>query len=412
MYLVAAEPTPAQYPAALILTMLADLLTNAKRLTKLNKAISLHRLLVIFLQSNPAPFVTVPCVDILSLCLSTPGLDSFQRQFEAEGGFALLAKTLAPTWNAHIQEMVFGMLFGPTGPAGASLACPPAIASVMAALDTLLQSASGGGGGDDMARSVGSISSTLSGLSITPMRQQADHDSDSDSGTENGDDGRLESLLTKLAQVYRQSSPLRRALTVRRIESMLPAMVDFVTMSVSSSSVAAEGQRAAAAQWLQALVDLSKAPATIITQLKLLIEQLKASSSADSGGRTPTSMAGSISRPAPPRRSSSNLSSSNLSSSNLSSSMRSTSSISSPLRHRPAGDGGPIARLRARDTPRPALRRTLTGESILQEEQDKNSAWRMIILSTVSSHVLTVANIRMRRSTRLRRLSARSTGTA
>jgi hypothetical protein len=125
LYLVPTEPTPAQYPAALILTMLAGLLTNAKRLTKLNKAVSLHRLLVIFLQSNPAPFVAMPCVDILALCLSTPGLDSFQRNFEAEGGFALLAKTLPPIWNPHIQETVFGMLFGPTGTAGASLACPP-----------------------------------------------------------------------------------------------------------------------------------------------------------------------------------------------------------------------------------------------------------------------------------------------
>ncbi|BEI85638.1 hypothetical protein CcaverHIS002_0510390 [Cutaneotrichosporon cavernicola] len=375
-YIVPTEPTSAQYPAALILTMLADVLKNAKRLTKLNKAISLHRLLVIFLQSNPTPFVVVPCTDILALCLSTPSHDSFQRHFEAEGGFVLLAKTLAPIWNAHIQDTVFGMLFGPTGTAGASLACPPVIASVLAALDALLHSASGGSGVADMASSVGSISSTISGLSITPIRQHPDDDSDSDSGTEIDDDGRLESLLTKLAQVYRQSSPLRRALTARRIESMLPAMVDFVTMTVSSSSAAVESQRAAALQWLQALVDLSKSPATIITQLKLLIEQLKASSSADTAARTPTSVAGSISRPAPPRRSSSNLSTSMRSNSSV-------TSISSPLRRAPSGEGGgPLARLRARNPTRMPLRRTLTGESILQEERDKNAAWRMIILST------------------------------
>jgi len=34
------------------------------------------------------------------------------------------------------------------------------------------------------------------------------------------------------------------------------------------------------------------------------------------------------------------------------------------------------------DRPMPTLRRTLTGESILKEEHDKNAAWRMIILST------------------------------
>lgn len=353
--------------------MLAEILTSPKRLVKLNKAISLHRLLVIFLQSNPAPFVAVPCLDILALCLSTPGVDSFQRQFEGEGGFALLAKTLAPIWDAHILETVFTMLLGPTGSAGASLACPPAIASVMAALDVLLQAANGGsaGGDDALARSVSSLSS----LSITPARKANGDDSDSDSGTEvdNDDDDRLENLLNKLTQVYRQSSPLRRALTARRIETMLPAMVDFVTLSVTSTSERAEAQRSAAVSWLQALVDLSKAPATILTQLRLLIEQLKASSSSDSTStRTPASLSGSITRPTPARRSSGNMSAS-YTGRRLSSS---ASSFSAP---------SPIARLRAGGTtPRVPLRRTLTGESILQEEQDKNAAWRMIILSTVS----------------------------
>lgn len=357
--------------------MLANILTNAKRLTKLNKAISLHRLLVIFLQSNPAPFVAIPCLDILASCLATPGLDSFQRQFEAEGGFALLAKTLAPIWNAHIQEIVFEMLFGPTGPAAASLACPPAIASIMAALDTLLQSASGVSASNDMAGSIGSIGS-LKSLSFTPMRSAHKDDSDSDSdGTEVDDDDRLENLLNTFTQVYRQSSPLRRALTARRIETMLPAMVDFVTMSGSSS------ERAAAVGWLQALIDLSKAPPTILTQLKLLVEQLRSSSSADSTGRTPTSMSGSITRPGVARRRSSNLSTSM---GRLSTSASTVSSpiTSSPIRSRPSAEAGPIARLRAGVPTRVPLRRTLTGESILQEEKDKNSAWRMIILSTVS----------------------------
>lgn len=390
--------------------MLADILTNSKRLTKLNKAISLHRLIVIFLQSNPAPFVAIPCLDILASCLSTPTLESFQRQFEAEGGFALLAKTLAPIWNTHIQDTVLGMLFGPTGSAAASLACPPAIASLMAALESLLQSAAGGGGGDDgLARSVGSLSSQKR-LPITPLRNVDDSESDAGSDTTEVDnDERLESLLNKLAQVYRQSSPLRRALTARRIETMLPAVVDFVTMSVSSRSERAEAQRAAAVEWLQALVDLSKAPATILTQLKLLIEQLKASSSADTAGRTPTSMAGSVSslsRPPHARRSSSNMSAS------LGRLSSSTSNLSSPIRRRPSTDAGPIARLRTGNTPRVPLRRTLTGESILQEEQDKNSAWRMIILSTVRDNRWAAADFRTRRSTLRPRWSARSTGTA
>lgn len=265
-----AQPTQSQLPASLILDMMADVLHNQKRLVKLNKSLSLHRLLVVFLQSNPAPFVAYPCLDILAHCLSTPGLESFQRSFESEGGFALLAKVLAPIWNDAVQETIFRMVFGDTGPAGASLACPPAMQSLMTALDALLQAATdtaGGGMGNSMSRSIGSIRSLAMTTPLTAVAP-APADDDADSDDDAGDDDRLEKLLNKLAAVYRQSSAFRRAVPARRIESMLPSMVDFAAVSASSSQPErVEVQRAAAVNWLIALVDLSKAPSTVIVQV-------------------------------------------------------------------------------------------------------------------------------------------------
>lgn len=248
--------------------MLAQFLTNPKRLVKLNKALALHRLLVIFLQSNPAPYVALPCLDILAMCLSTPGIESFQRQFESEGGFALLARTLAPLWSERVQTTVFGMIFGSTGTAGSSLACIPAMAAPMAALDLLLQAECETGSSNDLARSIGSLRS----LAIT----QADDGENGEihvcqltvDADDSPDDDRLEMLLLKLAEVYRQSSAFRRAFTVRRIESMLPSMVDFAAMTATSTRPErAESQRVAAVAWLSALVDLSKAPSTVLTQV-------------------------------------------------------------------------------------------------------------------------------------------------
>jgi hypothetical protein len=278
----APEPTGPQRAGAMVIQMMAEVLRSPKLLVKLNKALSLNRLLVVFLQSNPAAYVVLPCLDIVASCLSTPGLESFQRSFESEGGFTLLAKTLAPIWSASVQETVFRILFGSVGPAGAALVCPPIIPTILTAVDVLLQ--------------------------------------------DPGKDGRLEQLLNKLAEVYRQSSALRRAINARKIETLLPNMVEFAVLSSSTS------QRAAAVNFLTALIDLSKAPPTIITQLKLLVEQLRAPPARQD--LTPTS-------PAP-------------------------SSVHSPLMRSHPG----------------ALRRTLTGESLLASEHDKNAAWRQIILSS------------------------------
>lgn len=132
------EAPPAQSAASLILAMIADLSHHKPRLLKLNKALALQRLLVIFISSNSAYYVILPCLDILERCLVTPGMENFQRSFEAEGGFALLARTLGPMWRADVQAAVFRMLVG-TQADRSGLQCSPLLSSVLSGLDSLLQ---------------------------------------------------------------------------------------------------------------------------------------------------------------------------------------------------------------------------------------------------------------------------------
>lgn len=134
------DPPPSQAPAALILDMIADVASDHHRLIKLNRSIALHRLLVIFISSNSAYYVILPCLKLLEQCLTTPGLESFQRSFEGEGGFALLARTLGPIWREDIQAAVFRMCIGPDE-GKAALACPNLVAALMAAVEATLQSA-------------------------------------------------------------------------------------------------------------------------------------------------------------------------------------------------------------------------------------------------------------------------------
>jgi hypothetical protein len=120
-------------------------------------------LLVILISSNSAYYVIVPCLDILDRCLSTPGLESFQRNFESEGGFALLARTLGPIWRDDIQALVMKMMVGVDGAKGTSLACPTLVSSILAALDYLLTA------GEDEAGARPPVGRTRSGT-ITSIR--------------------------------------------------------------------------------------------------------------------------------------------------------------------------------------------------------------------------------------------------
>lgn len=154
--------------------MIAELSHNGPRLVKLNKSLALHRLLVVFISSNPAYYVIVPSLEILEQCLLTPGLESFQRSFETEGGFALLAKTLPGMWRDDIQGHVFNMLLGKeAGDDDKSVKCPGLVSSVMGALEVLLQVASeedsGGSGRPAHTRTrSGTVTSAMS-VALSPI---------------------------------------------------------------------------------------------------------------------------------------------------------------------------------------------------------------------------------------------------
>jgi hypothetical protein len=131
------DPPPAQMAASLILASLAEMLKDESRLIKLNRTIALHRLLVIFISSNSAYYVVVPCLEILKLCINTAGLESFQRSFEGEGGFALLGRTLGPIWRDDIQELVWATMVEQDSDKSA-LQCVALVPTVAAAIESLL----------------------------------------------------------------------------------------------------------------------------------------------------------------------------------------------------------------------------------------------------------------------------------
>lgn len=155
--------------------MIAEMSQNGPRLVKLNKALALHRLLVVFISSNPAYYVIVPSLEILEQCLSTPGLEGFQRSFETEGGFALLAKTLPGIWRDDVQGYVFRMMLGKDTPddGKAGVKCPGLVSSTLGALDILLQLASDeDSGGTSRPTHTRTRSGTLSSaysVALTPL---------------------------------------------------------------------------------------------------------------------------------------------------------------------------------------------------------------------------------------------------
>jgi hypothetical protein len=135
------NPTSAQYAPSLVFAMIADVIKTPARLIKTNKVLSLHRLLVIFLTNNPALFTIEPCLAILESCLPTTIGDSFLRHFEAEGGFALLARVLPLVWTPSIQSAVFRLLMGPQPEQATSLRCAPILSCLIATIERLLQAA-------------------------------------------------------------------------------------------------------------------------------------------------------------------------------------------------------------------------------------------------------------------------------
>ncbi|KAK4689020.1 hypothetical protein P7C73_g1097, partial [Tremellales sp. Uapishka_1] len=364
-HVATSEIPPSQVPASLIAVMLAELVENHSRLLKLNKILPLHRLLVIFLSSNPAYHVVFPCLKVVEQCVFTPGLESFQRAFEAEGGFALLARTLAPLWRDDIQAIVFRMLLG-TEENSTSLVCPAAISCLLAALENLLQA-----GEEESSRPM--QGRTRSGT-ITSIKSIALSQVNTDFETPASMQTMLEPLLTRMTETYRASAPFRRGLTARRIEIMLPTIADYAAVSASTGSPEiVRPQREAAAQWLSALCEKSKLSGSTINQMKLIQEQLRGSTASPKVSAAVMALS-----PASPARPSSSYFGGSFSSRFGTS--PSSFGPGSPGRRRPTTDMTPI-RSKSIVEKRVPLKRVLTGESILQEGKDKNAAWKMIILS-------------------------------
>jgi hypothetical protein len=155
--------------------MISELSSQPTRLQKLNKSLALHRLLIIFISSNSAFYVIVPCWQSLQNCLVTSGLEAFQRNFESEGGFALLAGTLGSCWRDDVQKLVFEIMLGTKAredaKEGTSLACGQLVSTILAALDWLLQASAEGGDEARPAMAGRTRSGTITSIRSIPLTQ-------------------------------------------------------------------------------------------------------------------------------------------------------------------------------------------------------------------------------------------------
>nr|XP_019013052.1 uncharacterized protein I206_02549 [Kwoniella pini CBS 10737]OCF51833.1 hypothetical protein I206_02549 [Kwoniella pini CBS 10737] len=363
------EPPPYQIPAALTLNMISSLCADKTRLKKLNKSLALHRLLVIFISSNSSYYVVKPCLEILEHCTILSSSDSFSRSFENEGGFALLATSLAPIWTSDIQELVVRTMIGEHTKDKdiKTLQSPHMVTCLLAALDNLLQQA---GDNDD----AGYIP-TLQGRrkSVASIR--------SINNNNNGDDNRLELLLKEMTSIYRSSSGFRKQMTSKKVENLLPNMADFAAVSGGSSGQPeiVKAQREAAAALLSTLIELAKLPVALMNQIKLLIEQLQTAPST----KTPLSSSTMMS-PTSPRIGGGSSYFGQSFPSRFGSSPAGTPGIGGSSRRRPSMDMPGFTKSRSIMEQRIPLKRVITGESILEGGRDKNAAWKMIIIQTDS----------------------------
>jgi hypothetical protein len=103
MQAMAKSPTQSQAPATILLRAVVELCQQPDRMNKLQATLPVHRILMIFLSSNPAEFVVSPCFDLISTLLTSPSGGLFREKFESEGGIALLCQILPEIWNERIQ---------------------------------------------------------------------------------------------------------------------------------------------------------------------------------------------------------------------------------------------------------------------------------------------------------------------
>ncbi|WRT68074.1 uncharacterized protein IL334_005049 [Kwoniella shivajii] len=368
----ASEPPPYQVPAALILSMVDTLCSDKSRLKKLNKSLALHRLLVIFLSSNSSYYVVIPCLELLEKCITTSGADNFQRSFESEGGFALLATTLAPIWRSDIQTMVIRIMLS-EGESG-KLQSPHMATCLLTALDYLLQQAGDSEEPGFVPSFQGRRKSMTSIRSFSFATLTAD-----DTGDE--DDNRLGLLLIEVASLFRTSSGFRKQINAKKIEALLPNMADFAAVSGGSNGKPEiiKAQREAAVEYLQVLIDLAELPISMVNQMKLIIEQLQTSTT------SPKTMSSSfIMSPPSPRIGGSSFFGQSLTSRYGSSPISTPGIGPGAPRRRPSVDMPGFTKSRPIMDKRIPLKRVITGESILEGGKDKNAAWKMIIIQTDS----------------------------
>lgn len=99
------KPTLAHAAPAAVLRILPLLLQDQERLQKLLTVLPMHRIMVILITCNPADYVLLPCLQVISMSLNSQYGSTFQKRLEAEGGFVLLAKNLAPIWDREVEDI-------------------------------------------------------------------------------------------------------------------------------------------------------------------------------------------------------------------------------------------------------------------------------------------------------------------
>lgn len=371
-------PPSSQLAAAEALQVVRDVIQSPSHLTKLLSLLPLHRVLIILLSNNGSIYVAEPCLDILLICSRSSGGASFERRFDQEGGFALLARVLAQVWNGSIQKKVLDHVLGSDATSeklpGASL-----FPCLIAAIEKLLQAAFTND--DEPPPSATPMSRRLSQASLggSPTRLSGEQRRPSGDDATNPD--QLSQLLKAFSDAFESRQPFRKLLTTKRIEALIPTLAEFI--SVTSSPQAASSQTSAQREAVQTLVDqfksVEKLSELASTQLEALAEQLRAAP-------TPSApMSASLVRSPSQQSTYSNY----MSSSMFMSASPSRFGVGSPSRpgRRPNSSG--LERRTSNRTrsffERIPLKRSLTGESILTEGKDKNEKWKQSIIASEAS---------------------------
>jgi hypothetical protein len=307
-------PPPAQAVPASVLAFVPEILQSPTHLGKLMTTLPLHRVLIIFLSSNPAIFVALPALEIVVLCLDSPNEDVFQRKFESEvsapkegwrciqahsiqafititpqGGFVLLARVLAAVWNSRTRELVFRGLLGPEGPTDNANVRARMLPCVLAALEKLLQTACDVDEASSRPTAHRPRSATTSRLASPSIqtasspisvgkRSSGKQDflsilltclaAAGDSALSTSDE--LSPLLDDIIHAYTSCQGFRKIFTNNRVEGVIPLLTDFISLSASPANVTSDivDQRQKVKEFIEAIINTdNKLPTLIRSQV-------------------------------------------------------------------------------------------------------------------------------------------------